>query len=67
MVLYVSEMQRSLSDKIAKNFFNDPSQVCAPRRVDDNARLIEVHPHMHPAALNPAPRRADPVKCISRL
>ena len=67
MVLYVSEMQRSLSDKIARNFFNDPSQVCAARRADDNARLVEVYPHMHPAALNPAPRRADPAKFISRL
>jgi catabolite regulation protein CreA len=27
VALYVSEMQRSLSDKIAKNFFNDPSQA----------------------------------------
>jgi hypothetical protein len=27
VALYISEMQRSLSDKFAKNFFNDPSQA----------------------------------------
>ena len=30
--LYISEMQRSLSDKLARNFFNDPSQVRCNRR-----------------------------------
>eukprot|EP00892_Ulva_mutabilis_P010493 jgi/Ulvmu1/7816/UM004_0045.1 len=27
VVLYISEMQRSFSDKLANNFFNDPSQA----------------------------------------
>ena len=45
MVLYVSEMQRSLTDKISNNFFNDPSQasitcaVSAPPEISDKSKI----------------------------
>ena len=29
VALYISEMQRSFTDKLSKNFFNEPSQVCS--------------------------------------
>jgi catabolite regulation protein CreA len=39
VALYLTEMQRSLTDKLAKNFFNDPSQV-RDCRVDLAMRIL---------------------------
>jgi hypothetical protein len=33
VILYLTEMQRSLSDKLTKDFFNNPSQVHSAWRI----------------------------------